>query len=75
MSVLVLVGLVAGVITSLSPCVLPVPPMVLTARVLSHTGAASSGAAEHNDTGRSERSWRPYGVVAELMLSFSVAKN
>jgi cytochrome c biogenesis protein CcdA len=54
MSVLVLVGLVAGVITSLSPCVLPVLPVVLTASVLSHTGAASSGATEHNDTGRSD---------------------
>jgi len=73
MLVLVLVGLVAGVITSLSPCVLPVLPVVLTASVPSHTVAASSGATEHDDTGRRERSRRPYGVVAGLMLSFSVA--
>jgi hypothetical protein len=67
MLVLVLVGLVAGVITSLSPCVLPVPPVVVTASVPSHTGAASNGATEHDDTGRRERSWRPYGVVAGLV--------
>jgi cytochrome c biogenesis protein CcdA/thiol-disulfide isomerase/thioredoxin len=73
MLVLMVVGLVAGVITSLSPCVLPVLPVVLTASVPSHTGAASSGATERDDTGRRERSWRPYGVVAGLMLSFSVA--
>ncbi len=50
MLALVLVGLVAGVITSLSPCVLPVLPVVVTASVPSHTGAASSGATEHDDT-------------------------
>jgi cytochrome c biogenesis protein CcdA len=73
MLVLVLVGLVAGVITSLSPCVLPVLPVVLTASVPSHTGADSSGTDTHDATGRRERSWRPYGVVAGLVLSFSVA--
>jgi cytochrome c biogenesis protein CcdA len=56
----VLVGLVAGVLTSLSPCVLPVLPVVLTASL---NGADSSGAAAHDDTGRRKRSWRPYGVV------------
>jgi hypothetical protein len=73
MLVLVLVGLVAGVLTSVSPCVLPVLPVVLTASVPSHTGAGPSGAAAHDDTGRRKRSWRPYGVVAGLVLSFSVA--
>ena len=64
MLVLMLIGLVAGVITSLSPCVLPV---VLTANVPSHTGADSTGAAVRDNTGRRKRSWRPYGVVAGLM--------
>jgi len=63
----VLVGRVAGVITSLSPCVLPVQPVVLTASVPSHTSADSSGADTHGDTGRRRRSWRPYGVVAGLV--------
>ena len=68
MLVLALVGLVAGVITSLSPCVLPV---VLTASVPSHTGVGSH--SDVDDARDRVRSWRPYGVVAGLVLSFSVA--
>ncbi|MDT5273891.1 MAG: hypothetical protein QOG95_823 [Mycobacterium sp.] len=75
MWVLALVGLVAGVITSVSPCVLPVLPVVLTASVPSHTGVRShtGGDTAREDNGRRMRSWRPYGVVAGLVLSFSVA--
>jgi cytochrome c biogenesis protein CcdA len=71
MLVLALVGLVAGVITSLSPCVLPVLPVVLTASVPSHTGVGSH--SDVDDARDRVRSWRPYGVVAGLVLSFSVA--
>jgi cytochrome c biogenesis protein CcdA/thiol-disulfide isomerase/thioredoxin len=48
------VAFVAGVITSLSPCVLPVLPLILA-------GGASS-------TDR----WRPYVIIAGLILSFTV---
>jgi len=53
--VLVLTGiaLLAGVITALSPCVLPVLPLVL---------AASAA---------SESRWRPFAIVAGLVVSFT----
>ena len=59
MVTLVVVGFLAGVITSISPCVLPVLPVVLTA------GAARSESAA--------RSWRPYGVILGLVLSFCLS--
>jgi len=80
MLTLLVLGLVAGVITSLSPCVLPVLPVVLSAAV--PVGArAGSGETTVEDapaeTPRRRRwrpeSWRPYGVVAGLVLSFSLA--
>ncbi len=56
MTTLILVGLVSGVITALSPCVLPVLPVVLTT-------AAGEGAASRR---------RPWLVVGGLVTSFGV---
>jgi cytochrome c biogenesis protein CcdA/thiol-disulfide isomerase/thioredoxin len=56
---LVLIGLVGGVITGLSPCVLPVLPVVLL-------GGGSAGP----DVEQARR--RPYLVVGGLTLSFAV---
>ncbi|WP_445182590.1 cytochrome c biogenesis protein DipZ [Pseudonocardia sp. Cha107L01] len=72
MVVLVVIGLLAGVITSISPCVLPVLPVVLTAAAGRGTAAAGSGTPA-DAPARRVRSWRPYGVVAGLVLSFSVS--
>ena len=60
---LVLIGLVGGIITGLSPCVLPVLPVVLL-------GGGSAGP----DTGPEAESARrrPYLVVLGLTLSFAV---
>lgn len=58
MVTLVLVGLVGGFITGVSPCVLPVLPVVFL----------TSGAGNGERDARS----RPYLVVAGLALSFSV---
>ncbi len=56
---LVLIGLVGGIITGLSPCVLPVLPVVFL-------GGGSAGP----DTASARR--RPYLVVLGLTLSFAV---
>ena len=56
MTTLVLVGIVSGVITALSPCVLPVLPVVLTT-------AAVDGPASRR---------RPWLVVGGLVTSFGV---
>jgi cytochrome c biogenesis protein CcdA/thiol-disulfide isomerase/thioredoxin len=59
---LLLVGLVGGVITGLSPCVLPVLPVVLLG------GGAGSGAESDPESTRR----RPYLVVFGLTVSFAV---
>ena len=72
MFLLAVVGVLAGIVTSLSPCVLPVLPVVLTAGVSRRD--TDPVAAESPLRGeQSRRSWRPYGVVAGLVLSFSVS--
>jgi cytochrome c biogenesis protein CcdA/thiol-disulfide isomerase/thioredoxin len=60
---LVLIGLVGGIITGLSPCVLPVLPVVLL-------GGGTAGPATGPDTESARR--RPYLVVLGLTLSFAV---
>jgi cytochrome c biogenesis protein CcdA/thiol-disulfide isomerase/thioredoxin len=60
---LVLIGLVGGIITGVSPCVLPVLPVVLLGG-----GSNSSGTG----TGTTPGWWRPYLIVAGLTLSFAV---
>ncbi len=67
---LVLIGLVGGIITGLSPCVLPVLPVVF----LSGGTGASAGPDAGPDAdagGRPARS-RPYLIVGGLTLSFAV---
>ena len=61
---LVLIGFVGGIITGLSPCVLPVLPVVFL-------GGGSAGQdTERPDAELARR--RPYLVVAGLVLSFAV---
>jgi cytochrome c biogenesis protein CcdA/thiol-disulfide isomerase/thioredoxin len=62
MITLIVVGFLAGVITSISPCVLPVLPVIL---------AAANGPEAPPRGLRPRRSRRPYGVVAGLVISFS----
>ncbi len=57
MLVLLGIGLLAGIVTALSPCVLPVLPIVLAGGA---TGSAASG-------GR-----RPLSIVAGIVVSFTV---
>ncbi len=59
MLTLVLIGLLSGVVTGLSPCVLPVLPVVL--------GASATG-----PEGPSSRT-RPFVIIAGLVTSFALA--
>ncbi|WP_328582728.1 cytochrome c biogenesis protein CcdA [Streptomyces sp. NBC_00370] len=61
MVTLVLIGLVGGLITGISPCVLPVLPVVFL------SGGVRSGERPAGRPGR-----RPYLIVLGLALSFSV---
>ncbi len=77
MFTLVLIGFIGGLITGISPCILPVLPVIF----FSGTQSARADTAE-SDTGgvattvktnRSlSESLRPYRVIAGLVLSFSV---
>ena len=88
MITLIVVGFLAGVITSISPCVLPVLPVVLTAGANRRTPAPAPAAApvpvsvgapdptpEPVAQAAPARrwSWRPYGIVAGLVLSFCLS--
>ena len=80
MITLVLIGFVGGLITGVSPCVLPVLPVVfLTGGVQDNSSKAAAQAAPAVKTTARERRLRerragrrPYLIVAGLALSFSV---
>lgn len=63
MGTLVVIGLLGGLITGISPCILPMLPAVFFA-------GGVQGARNRGDTG-SRRSLRPYLVIGGLVLSFS----
>jgi cytochrome c biogenesis protein CcdA/thiol-disulfide isomerase/thioredoxin len=67
---LILVGIVAGFLAGISPCILPVLPVVLVAGATGTARAADGG----ETAPRSRRSalGRPLSVIAGLVLSFSV---
>jgi cytochrome c biogenesis protein CcdA/thiol-disulfide isomerase/thioredoxin len=60
---LLIIGFVAGLIAGISPCILPVLPVILFA------GATSPEAKEGK---LSKRSLRPYAVIVGLIVSFSI---
>ena len=64
---LVLIGLVGGILTGLSPCVLPVLPVVLLG---GGSAGPDTGPVAGPDTESARR--RPYLVVLGLTLSFAV---
>lgn len=70
MITLVLIGLLGGLITAVSPCILPVLPVVFLA---GGPGADAPPADPPPDAppARPARNRRPYAVVAGLVLSFS----
>lgn len=78
MGTLIVIGLLGGLITGISPCILPMLPVIFFAGGVQ--GARTPAAAEAGGTGgartatavRTRRSARPYVVIAGLVLSFSV---
>lgn len=62
---LVLIGLLGGLVTGISPCILPVLPVVLLSG-----GAASARTGD--DGAKKPSRWRPFLVIAGLALSFSL---
>lgn len=60
---LVLIGLLGGLITGISPCILPVLPVIFLSG-----GAQSARQAEVRPVSR----WRPYQVILGLVVSFSL---
>jgi cytochrome c biogenesis protein CcdA/thiol-disulfide isomerase/thioredoxin len=74
---LALIGLVGGLITGISPCVLPVLPVVLLSGGMQpgrrgSTSKLAQRQAEEQARADRRRSRRPYLVVAGLAISFSV---
>jgi cytochrome c biogenesis protein CcdA/thiol-disulfide isomerase/thioredoxin len=60
---LVLIGLLGGLITGISPCILPVLPVIFL------SGGAQSARGEGE---RTVSRWRPYQVISGLVVSFSL---
>lgn len=78
MLTLALVGFLGGLITGVSPCILPVLPVILFsgAQSAARTVAKSEGAVAVKETIEERRALsdalRPYRVIGGLVLSFSV---
>lgn len=66
MLALALIGLAGGLITGISPCILPVLPVILL------SGGAQSARIDSGGAARTPARWRPYLVIAGLVVSFSV---
>jgi cytochrome c biogenesis protein CcdA/thiol-disulfide isomerase/thioredoxin len=63
---LIVIGFVAGIVAGISPCILPVLPVVLVA------GATSPRSPDDSPVSWWSRRARPVAVVAGLVLSFSL---
>jgi cytochrome c biogenesis protein CcdA/thiol-disulfide isomerase/thioredoxin len=81
MGTLIVIGLLGGLITGISPCILPMLPVIFFAggvqgaRTPGSVGAGGSTGAGAGGTAtavRTRRSLRPYVVILGLVLSFSV---
>ncbi|GGR17007.1 cytochrome c biogenesis protein CcdA [Agromyces mediolanus] len=76
MIALALIGLAGGLITGISPCILPVLPVILlsggaqSARSAAGTAVDPDGVPAAAPPGPSR--WRPYLVIAGLVVSFSL---
>ena len=69
-SSLVAIGLLGGLITGISPCVLPVLPVILLSA--GAQGARGDGGDEKGGDGGFASRFHPYLVVTGLVISFTV---
>ncbi|MGV0813609.1 cytochrome c biogenesis protein DipZ [Mycolicibacterium boenickei] len=72
MYTLVLIGLFGGLITGISPCILPVLPVIFFSGAQSARVTESDGATIVATKPTLAETLRPYRVIAGLVLSFSV---
>jgi cytochrome c biogenesis protein CcdA/thiol-disulfide isomerase/thioredoxin len=75
MFTLVLIGFLGGLITGISPCILPVLPVIFfsgTQSARESSTEAGGGVATAVKTKSLSETLRPYRVIAGLVLSFSV---
>jgi cytochrome c biogenesis protein CcdA/thiol-disulfide isomerase/thioredoxin len=72
MTTLILIGFVGGLITGISPCILPVLPVIFFSGTQSVRDAVGGGAVATEVRPTRWQALRPYLVIAGLVLSFSV---
>lgn len=72
MFTLALIGFLGGLITGISPCILPVLPVIFFSGTQSVRADASSGGVALETKPTLSDRLRPYRVIAGLVLSFSV---
>ncbi|WP_066901415.1 cytochrome c biogenesis protein DipZ [Mycolicibacterium houstonense] len=72
MYTLVLIGFLGGLITGISPCILPVLPVIFFSGAQSARVTESNGATIVAAKPTLAETLRPYRVIAGLVLSFSV---
>jgi cytochrome c biogenesis protein CcdA len=67
---LALIGFFGGLITGISPCILPVLPVIFYSGGVQ--GARTGGADGGTTVVKAPSRWRPYLVISGLVVSFSV---
>jgi len=64
---LALIGFLGGLITGISPCILPVLPVIFLSG-----GVQSARSNDPDDAAPKVSKWRPYAVIGGLVVAFSV---
>lgn len=72
MITLIAVGFIGGLITGISPCILPVLPVIFFSGAQSVRDAAGGGGVATEVRPTRSQTMRPYLVITGLVLSFSV---
>ncbi|MCW2514290.1 MAG: cytochrome c biosis protein [Mycobacterium sp.] len=72
MFTLIAIGFLGGLITGISPCILPVLPVIFFSGAQSTRETAGDGAVATEAPPTRSQALRPYLIIAGLVLSFSV---